>query len=150
MPGTQGIHISWKGIPGVTQKLLKAAERYRSPGQVNRIIRPAANKMRQEITSVTRATFLGKRHSAGNLARSIRTWTYRGKRGVFAGANVGNKSKTHPDGWYFGFHERGTKTKSGEQHIRPKHMLQRAFANKGNAVASEMANALLADLKYYI
>lgn len=150
MPGTQGIYISWKGIPEVTQQLMRAAERYRSPGHVNRLIRPAANKMKQEISSVTAATFLGKPHSTGNLAKSIKTWTYRDMRAVFAGANVGTKSARYPDGWYFGFHEKGTKTKSGKQHIRPKRMLERAYANRGQAVASEIANALLQDLKYFL
>jgi hypothetical protein len=99
---------------------------------------------------VTAATFTGKPKSVGRLARSIKTWTYRDLRGVFAGASLGGGSKRYPDGYYFSFHETGTKNKAGKQHIRPKHMLQRAFANKGHAVASEIANALLADLKHYL
>lgn len=150
MPGTnKGVFISFKGIPELTQKLFKAAEHYRTPGEVNRIIRPAAKRMRQEISSVTAATFMGAKHSTGNLAKSIKTWTVTRRRGVFAGANVGSSGR-YPDGYYFGFHEKGTKSKYGKPHIRPKRMLERAFANKGQSVASEMANALLADLKYYL
>jgi len=140
-----GITISWHGIPEVSAQLLKAANRYRSPGEVNRIIRPAADKMRQEISNVTAATFQG---STGNLAKSIKTFTIRGLRAVFAGANVGGGR--YPDGYYFGFQEKGTKTKAGHQRIKPRNMLARAYANKGQAVASEIANALLADLKYFL
>lgn len=150
MPATQGIHISWHGVPQVTKSLLYAAKTYRNPGHVNKIIRPAARKMQQEIKNVTQSTFMNAPHSTGNLARSIKLWTYRRFRGVLAGAHYGKasgpeKESRYPDGYYFGFHERGTK-----KGIKAKYMMQRAYQAKGQQVASEIANALIADLKYFL
>lgn len=144
------ITVDIKGIPGVSRELWKAANRYQTPSQTRKIIRPAAGIMSSGLKSVVGTSFPAPTRSTGNLRRSIRIMQFARARNMhvrrflFVGANLG-KTARYPDGFYFSFQDRGTKTG-----IRAKFMMDRAYNANASAAGSMMVSALLADLKYLL
>lgn len=148
------ITITVKGVPGVNEELLKLARRYHSKAKTRRLIRPAAQKMRDELRKTTKAQFTGNRswtgrQSTGNLARSIRTFSFRRSRGVHVGPRVGGKGvRGLADGYYFGWHDQGTRKTGFGPAIKRKGMIERTMQRHGDAVGSMIGKALIQDLRY--
>lgn len=142
------IKISIIGLPGVTKELMKAANRYQTPSQTRKVIRPAAQLMQKGLRSTVSSTFAGSSRSTGNLARSIRIFqiararSLAARRLLFVGANLGDGGRW-PDGYYFNFQDQGTR-----KGIRAKYMMDRAVSAHGSTAANLMAASLVADLKY--
>lgn len=138
--------------------LLKAAMRYRTKSNTRRISRPAATIVKNALKTTVAGTFAGKPKSTGNLARSIKIFTMPSSYNVFVGAHVGGTGTTksrYTDGYYFGWHDQGafrTGKRSGKRYrsVRPKYMLDRAFAKSANAASQALTAALYEDLKYLI
>jgi hypothetical protein len=133
------------GVPQANAGLLRAAERYQSKAQTRKILRPAAVRMREALRGVTAGSFGGPgSQSTGNLARSIRTFSFPRSRMVHVGPRVGGVGRM-ADGYYFGWQDRGT-----SRGIRAKNMIDRTITAHGDEVAGIMRAALLADLQYLI
>lgn len=143
------IVVSVKGVHKVNEELLRAARRYQSKAQTRKLLRPAGVTARKHLKDMTRASMINAENSTGTLVRSIRTFSFTRSRSVHVGPRVGSGLRGLADGFYFGFHDLGTKHRiSRRQHIRPKNIIKRMLGAFGSAIGKQIEALLIADLKF--